>query len=131
MKSLWRSPSPRNYKSVRRTESQCIPGVWLTIRKMSFDRRIDLARRIREVASRGDYLDAGKNPGEKVAAALLAAEVDRIYFDWGLVNVEGLVVDGEPATPARLLASGPEDLVREALSLIKAECGLTEEEQKN
>jgi hypothetical protein len=98
---------------------------------MSFDRRIDLARRIREVASRADYLDAGKNPGEKVAAALLAAEVDRIYFDWGLVSVEGLVVDGEPATPARLLASGPEDLVREALSLIKAECGLTEEEQKN
>lgn len=112
-------------------ESRCIPGVWLTIRKVSFDRRIELARRIREVACRGDYLQASKDAGEKVAAALLAAEVDRTYLEWGLVQVEGLAVDGEPASPAQLLASGPEDLVREALSLIKAECGLTEEEQKN
>lgn len=131
MKSLWRSPSTRNYKSLRRVESRSIPGVWLTIRKVSFDRRIELARRIREVAGRGDYLAASKDPEEKVAAALLAAEVDRIYLEWGLANVEGLIVDGEPATPAQLLASGPEDLVREALSLVKAECGLTEQERKN
>lgn len=131
MKSWWRLRNKRSYRSVRRVESRTMPGVWLTIRRMSFERRIELARRIRELAKQKEYLEAGTQPEEKIAAALLGANADRVYFEWGVEKVEGLLLDGVPATPARLLAAGPEELVREALSLVKAECGLTEEERKN
>ena len=45
--------------------------------------------------------------------------------------VSGLVVDGEPATPEVLAETGPEDLFREALALVRTETGLNEEERKN
>ncbi|MCS6954152.1 MAG: hypothetical protein RMK57_16230 [Bryobacterales bacterium] len=98
---------------------------------MSFERRIELARRIRELTRQAEYLEAGKAPEEKIGAALLAAEAERVYFQWGVIQVDGLLVDGKPATPSSLLAAGPEELVREAIALVKAECGLTEEERKN
>ena len=68
---------------------------------------------------------------EKIEAALLRAEVERLYLTWGLVKVEGLEVDGATATPESLLNEGPEDLCREAIRAIKAECGLTDAERKN
>jgi hypothetical protein len=54
-----------------------------------------------------------------------------LYLTWGLVRVEGLEVDGATATPESLLDEGPEDLCREAITAIKAECGLTDAERKN
>ena len=39
-----------------------------------------------------------------------------MYLQWGLVSIEGLMIDGEPATAARLLEKGPEDLAREVVS---------------
>lgn len=131
MRSWWRLLRRRNYQSFRRVESRTMPGVWLTIRRMSFERRIELARRIRELAKQKEYLEAGKEPEEKITAALLSANAERVYFEWGVAKVEGLLVDGVPATPASVLEAGPEELVREALALVKAECGLTEEERKN
>ena len=68
---------------------------------------------------------------EKLEAALLAAEIDRLYVSWGLQDVTGLDVDGVAATPELLASRGPEDLFREAVSAIKAECGLSEQERKN
>ena len=50
---------------------------------------------------------------------------------WGLKEVRGLKLDGEPATPESLAATGPEELFREAVAAVKAECGLTEAERKN
>jgi hypothetical protein len=43
----------------------------------------------------------------------------------------GLEVDGVAATPELLASAGPEDLFREVVSAIKAECGLSETERKN
>lgn len=119
------------YRSHRRFESARRPGVWLTIQRMSFERRVELTQRIRELALRSEFLEAGNDAKEKIESAMLATEVNRIYLLWGLVKVEGLELDGEPATPESLLASGPEELCREALEAIKAECGLTAEERKN
>ena len=45
--------------------------------------------------------------------------------------VDGLEIDGEPATPASLVERGPEELFREALAAVKAECGLSDEQRKN
>jgi hypothetical protein len=64
-------------------------------------------------------------------ASLLGAQMDRLYLDWGLAEVCGLLLDGVPATPEALVAQGPEALVQEALAAIKAECGLTETARKN
>ena len=131
MKWWWRSGSRMDYESVIRVESKSRPGVTFAVRRISFERRLELIRRIREVAQRIEFLEAGKDPHEGIEASLLAAEVDRIYLLWGLTKVEGLAVDGREATPELLAEAGPEDLCREAVAAIKAECGLTDEERKN
>jgi hypothetical protein len=41
------------------------------------------------------------------------------------------MIDGEPATAARLLEKGPENLTREIVGAIKEQCGLSEPERKN
>ncbi len=64
-------------------------------------------------------------------AALLQAEIDRLYLTWGLRAVSGLDVDGAAATPELLAEAGPEDLFREALAAVRAETGLSEAERKN
>lgn len=119
------------YRSQVELESESVPGVRFTITRMSFARRMELIRRIRELAARAEFLEAGGSAGEKLEAALLAREVDRVYLSWGLVTVEGLTVDGEAATPERLIEAGPEGLANEIAAAIKRECGLTEEERKN
>ena len=78
-----------------------------------------------------EFLNAGESVEEKLQAALLSAEIDQLYVNWGLLELIGLEVDGVGATPEMLASAGPEDLFREALSAIKAECGLTEDERKN
>jgi len=90
-----------------------------------------LTRRIRELAARREFMEAGDTPNEKMEAALLASEIDRIYMLWGLQEVTGLELDGQPATPESLSASGPEELFREALAAVKQQCGLSEAERKN
>jgi hypothetical protein len=48
-----------------------------------------------------------------------------------LQAVEGLELDGAPATPESLAGSGPEELFREAVAAVRAEAGLSEAERKN
>jgi hypothetical protein len=98
---------------------------------MSFMRRLELAESIRELANRIEYLEAGSDPKEKMQAATLSRELDRIYLRWGLVRIDGLEIDGSPATPEVLVRDGPEALVEEALEAIRAQCGLSQEERKN
>ena len=64
-------------------------------------------------------------------ASLLGAEIDRLYIRWGLEEIRGLEIDGAPATAVSLVESGPEELFLEALTAVKAECGLLENERKN
>jgi hypothetical protein len=119
------------YESVRLVESQLAPGVRYSIARMSFGRRIDLMRRVRELARRIEFLEAGQDAGAKMDAGVLRAEIDRLYIEWGLRSVCGLELDGAEATPLSLLESGPEELFREALAAVQAETGLTEAERKN
>ena len=118
------------YESILERESLTSPGVTFVLAKMSFGRRVELTRRLREIAQRVEFLEAG-DVREKIDAALLTSEIDRLYVLWGLKEVRGLELDGGPGTPESLAAIGPEDLFREALAAVKAECGLTETERKN
>lgn len=120
-----------HYASVRRLASASMPGVSFTIHRMSFGRRTELLRKVRELTRKLGYLEAGQSLEERAEAALLGRDVDRAYLEWGLVQVEGLEIDGAPATPESVVAGGPETLCEEILQAIQRECGLNAEERKN
>jgi hypothetical protein len=92
---------------------------------------MELSRRVRKLSRRAEFLGAGTELNEKIEASILAQEIDAMYLQWGLVSIEGFIIDDEPATAVRLLEKGPEDLVREIVSAIKEQCGLSEPERKN
>jgi ATP-dependent protease HslVU (ClpYQ) peptidase subunit len=119
------------YESFAVVHSELMPGVSFRVAKMSFGRRVELTRRVRELAQKAEFHAASDDPKEKLEAMLLAAEVDRLYLLWGLSEVSGLELDGAPATPETLASVGPEDIFREALAAVKGQCGLTESERKN
>jgi len=120
-----------NYESLEVVESQLAQGVTFTVAKMSYGRRLELMRKIRELSRKLEFLEAGSEPGDKMDAALLESEINRLYLTWGLRAVSGLTLDGTDATPDLLADSGPEDLFREALAAVRAQTGLTEAEGKN
>lgn len=119
------------YDSVVVIESKVAAGVTFTVQKMSYGRRADLMRCIRELARQQEFLRASEQLADKMDAALIEAEINRVYLRWGLKAVSGLTVDGEEATPELLAESGPEDLFREALEAVRRQTGLSAEERKN
>ncbi len=101
---------PRNgtlhYESVISIESKAVPGVTFAIHRISFGRRMELSRRVRELSRKAEFLEAGTEMHEKIEASILAQEIDAMYLQWGLLSIEGLIIDGEPATTARLVGKG-------------------------
>jgi hypothetical protein len=119
------------WESRRIVASEAIRGVELVVARMTFGRRLELMRRVRDLAARIEYFEAGRDEKNRMEASLLGAEMDKLYLAWGLEEVRGLLLDGVPATPESLVERGPEALVHEALTAIRAECGLSEAERKN
>ena len=120
-----------SWESRVRFDAEAVKGVRYEIVRVSFGRRIELARRIREIGRRMEYLEAGTDERETLEATVLSAEIDKAYLEWGLVKVDGLLIDGEAATPEALVERGPVELAVEILGRIKAECGMSEDERKN
>ncbi len=112
-------------------DAETYPGVRFRVARISVARRIELARKIREIGRKVEFLEAGKDPREKLEAAVLTAEIDSVYLEWGLEEIQGLTIDGDAATPSALIEKGPLDLAKEMLGRIKRECGLSEEQRKN
>ena len=119
------------YESIRVVSSKVADGVSYSVVKLSFARRMDLMRQVRDLARRLEFLQAGEEPTGVMEGALLRAEIDRLFLTWGLRAVTGLEIDGAIATPELLAEAGPEDLVREALGAVRAETGLNAAERKN
>jgi hypothetical protein len=120
-----------SYESALTIESKVMPGVRFLINRISFGRRMELSRRVREITQKAEFLEAGSELNEKIEAGILAQQVDARYLRWALVAVEGLEIDGEPATAEQVLDRGPEELAREIVVAIKEQCGLSEAERKN
>ena len=129
------SHSVKGWESRVWFDAEAMDGVRYEIVRVSFGRRIELARRIREIGRKMEYLEAGgtldNGARETLEATVLAAEIDRAYLEWGLIAVEGLEIDGVAATPETLVDRGPVELAMEILRRIKSECGMTEDERKN
>jgi hypothetical protein len=120
-----------NYDSVAYVESRVAIGVKFTVAKMSFGRRTELMRQVRELARKVDFLEAGRSPAQKMDAGMLRVEIDRVYVKWGLLAISGLELDGVDATPELLAEVGPEELFREALAVVRWQTGLCPDERKN
>jgi hypothetical protein len=116
---------------VLRFESAAMPGVWVTIRRMSLGRRIELAKSVRELGAKLEFEAAGTDLSSKIEAAVLAAEIDAVYLRWGLVAVTEFEIDGNAPSCDEIISAAPEHLVREILERIKRECGLSDEDRKN
>jgi hypothetical protein len=122
------SLSRMSWNSRRVVASEERPGVEFVIARMTFGRRIELMRDVRDLAIRLEYFEAGRDAKNEMEASLLGAEIDRLYIRW---EIRGLELDGAPATAESLIERGPEELFLEALAAVKAECGLLENERKN
>jgi hypothetical protein len=123
--------APVSYESVITIESTAMPGVVFVINRISFGRRMELSRLVREISKKAEFLEAGTELQERIEAGILTHEVDAMYLRWGLVSVEGLTIDGAPAAGEQLMDRGPEALTQEIVAAIKAQCGLSEAERKN
>src|SRR5579863_2210921 len=120
-----------SWQSRKLVESAARPGVEFVVARMTFGRRIELMRQVRDLAAKLEYFEAGRDAKNDMEASLLGAEIDRLYIRWGLEEIRGLELDGVPATAESLIEIGPEELFVEALTAVMAECGLTENERKN
>ena len=119
------------YLSKTLVKAESAPGVQFAVRRMSLGRRIELTRRVNELSRKIEFLQAGGSEREQIEAAWLSSEIDGVYLRWGLESVDGLLIDGEPATPEMLIERGPDGLCREILAAIRAEAFLNETERKN
>lgn len=120
-----------SWSSRKVVESKVRAGVEFVIARMTFGRRLELMRRVRDLAARLEFFDAGREARNEMEASLLGGEIDRLYLIWGLEEVRGFEIDGLCATPVSLIEGGPEDLLHEALEAVRSECGLSENERKN
>ena len=97
---------------------------------MSLGQRIELTGRVRELTHKYEFLKAGDST-DQLEAALGDLLARRLYIEWGLGALEGLVIDNEAATVASVIEKGPEELTGEIVAAIQAELGLSDEERKN
>jgi len=120
-----------HYNSTIQYESSTIPGVRFTLWRLSFGKRLELLRRVHGLAAKQEFFTASQTVESQYGAAILEQEVQQVYLQCCLVQVEGMLIDGEPASTEILIHRGPESLVEEITSAIHRQMGLTAEEQKN
>lgn len=125
-------PSPNNvqHSVCKEIRSAVLAGVRFYVRSASLRQRIELTRRVRELAAKHEFLRAG-NEMDQLEAALADLYTRQLYLEWGLDHIEGLEIDGQPASYESLINSGPEKLADEIVEAIQAEYGLSDEERKN
>jgi len=120
-----------DYSSVVTHASSRYPGVEFSVVRMSMGRRIELGRQVREIGLKAPFLEASPNLQDQIEAGILQRRIDKVYLSWGLHEIRGLTIDGQPPGAEELFERGPEDLVEEILTSIRAELRLTGDERKN
>jgi hypothetical protein len=111
-------------------ESSTHKGVRFATRQISLSGRIELTKMIQDLVYKNDFLRAG-DALEQSQASLADLLARKVYLEWGMSQVEGLTIDGSPASPHDLIERGPERLCEEIAETIQGELNLSEEERKN
>ena len=130
MKCLSRFRSSVNYESLSWHNSSSLPGVRFAVRRASLMNRLELTKQIKDLTLHHEFLRAG-DTADQIEATFADLLARKLYLDWGLRHIEGLRIDNTIATKDSLIEKGPESLVIEALSAVRAEIELSEEERKN
>jgi hypothetical protein len=122
--------SGRSYTSVVWKSSNVIRGAKYAVRRISLGRRIELVQRTRALTLQNEFLRAGDAP-DQMAAALTELYAQRLYLEWGFVEMAGFTIDGDAPTAALLVDCGPEALCQEIVEAIQSEMSLSDDERKN
>jgi hypothetical protein len=130
MNSLLRLRKSVRFESVRWQTSREMPDVRFAVCEPSLQKRIDLTQKLHELTLKNEFLASGKEM-EQLELALAELLVQKTLIEWGLAAIEGLFIDGKPATPGTLIEAGPEPLMAEIAMAIRRQCWLDEEERKN
>lgn len=130
MNYLSLSRKGERFESLRWVESREMPRVRYAVRQPSLAQRIALTKRLHELTLRHEFLANG-NELHQLEMALADLLVQKLFVEWGLAQIDGLEIDGQPATVDLLIEKGPEQLVAEIAVQIRHECGLTDDERKN
>jgi hypothetical protein len=131
------------YLSTSEFASTSHPGVTATLRKASARRRDKLAedtmhiqRAVSDLVIEATKLES--DPHSLPKLSLIQSEMSRLQnqviqarLRWGIKELRGLEIDGQPADVEALLEDGPEDLVGEIHTAILANLGLSEDQEKN
>lgn len=133
-----------SFNSKETIESATYPGVKFTVRILNDIQRarrdaklLDVRARINELQDRWAVAkDKGDGAIELLkindeAALLSQSQLKPAYIRAGLVSVEGIEIDGVPATVETLIESGPVELVNEIYDACVKASGLGAEETKN
>jgi hypothetical protein len=113
-----------------RFESESFAGVEFSIRKVSLLQRIELVAKVRELTLNHEFLRAG-DPKDQLEATISELLVQRLYLEWGVVDLRGLTIDGEAASVQLLIERGPEALAAEISGAIRTHLEFSETERKN
>lgn len=124
--------APPMYESTVWRESRVWPGVRFQVLRMSLLRRHRLVQELQSLAAEEAFHRAAtEEDGSEVSAAELQMRIDGMAIRAALIGIEGLSIDGQPATVASVMESGPESLAREIAEAIAEESSLNEHERKN
>lgn len=118
-------------------DSAVDPSVRFTLNKMTEGRRIainlrlaDHRRKVMEMVAAAEALAQGDGrevlPALREVAEYTDNHITPEWVRWGLHKIEGLEIDGAPATVETLIQSGPPALYREIAAEIRAAVVLTE-----
>jgi hypothetical protein len=119
-----------DFSSLSWHTSNAVKGVRFALKRISLGQRMELTKRIIDLTVHHEFLKAGDS-SDQLEAALSDLLVSKLYLEWGLAQVDGLTIDGQPATAGLLIEKGPEELASEIIAVLKQEAGLNEEERKN
>ncbi len=111
-------------------ESRVLQGVRYATRRVSLRQRIELTSAVRELVLKHEFLKAG-DAADQLEVTLGELLVQKVYLEWGLHEIEGLSIDGEPATVESVIERGPQELTNEIVATIRAQLEFSEEERKN
>jgi len=120
-----------NWESSSWREAKSLPGVRYLVRRPSLAKRAELTRLVRGKIEQLAFRNAGETLEDRLLATELELAIDRLYVEWGVIEIVGLEIDGEPATVNSALDQGPETLSREMASAVREELMITEAERKN
>jgi hypothetical protein len=95
---------------------------------MSLARRHALLMELRRLEAERAFQEAG---GSEAAAAEIESRAQALVVRAGLLEIEGLTIDGRKATSESLIERGPESLTREIAEAVAEESALSADERKN